>query len=141
MKNKKIVISVLFMLLLSSFSLSVIGVEIEKPICSNNRDDGKVYGYIETIGRCSTIGVPNLKIACGKNLFNYQTTYTNENGFYKFSDLTYYEAGTTFYLWIPFGQKVLGNGLTRIILNEENPEIRQYYFITYFLMFSLIHPV
>ena len=91
--------------------------------------DGRIYGWVETQGRCMRIGVPNLKVACGKNLNNYEIAVTDEDGFFEFSDLTYEDSGTTYFIWILPSQKVIFPGLKTVKLNDKNPEEDVYYYV------------
>ena len=141
MKNKKIVISLIFMIIINSLTFSVIGIELNTTNFSEDNNNGTVYGHIETTGRCIIIGVPNIKIACGKNILNYQITYTNEYGFFEFNELEYDDTGTTYFIWVPSGQKLLFKGASILHLNEENQKIQVNYFISYFFIFSYIHKV
>ena len=84
---------------------------------------------METQGRCMIIGVPNLKIACGKNLNNYEIDITDENGYFEFSNLYYKDTGTKYFLWIPIGQNVIFPNLKIIELNDENLEEEIYFFV------------
>ena len=95
-----------------------------------NGTDGRIYGWVETQGRCMVIGIPNLKIACGKTLFEYEIVITDEYGFFEFCNLPYSgNKGTTYLVWILPGQKVIFPGIKKATLTDENPEEKVYYFV------------
>jgi hypothetical protein len=109
---------------------------LNKDKINNEGMDGRIYGWIETQGRCMKIGVSNLKVACGKNLKDYETAITDEDGFFEFSELSYEDTGTRYIIWIPLGQKVIFPGLKNVELNDNNPEEDVYFFVL--LWWSLI---
>ena len=90
---------------------------------------GILSGLVETQGRCMIIGVPNIKIACGKSLNNYEIEITDENGYFEFSNLYYKETGTKYYLWILPGQNVIFPYLKIVDLNDKNSEVEIYFFV------------
>ena len=92
-------------------------------------EDGRIYGWVETQGHDMIIGVPNLKIACGKNLNNYEIELTDEDGFFEFSNLTYEDTGTKYFIWILPNQNVIFPGIKTVELNDENSEKYVYYFV------------
>jgi hypothetical protein len=91
--------------------------------------DGRIYGRVETQGHDMIIGVPDLKVACGKNLNDYQIEITDKNGFFEFSDLDYEDTGTKYFIWILPGQNVIFPGIKTVELNDENTEGDVYYFV------------
>ena len=94
-----------------------------------NGNSGRIYGRVETQGREMIIGVPNLKVACGKNLNNYEIKVTDENGYFEFSNLTYVDTGTKYFIWILPGQNVIFPGIKIVELNNENSEEDVYFFV------------
>ena len=103
--------------------------QFNKNQLNNQGEDGRIYGRVETQGREMIIGVPDLKVACGKNLNDYQIEVTDENGFFEFLDLTYEATGTKYFTWILPGQNVIFPGIKTVELNDENPEGDIYYFV------------
>jgi hypothetical protein len=93
------------------------------------RTDGRIYGWVETQGRCMKVGVPNLKIACGKNFNDYKIIVTDKDGFFNFTNVTYENSGTSYLIWIFPGQKVFYPGFKNVILNNENPKEEIYFFV------------
>jgi hypothetical protein len=73
------------------------------------------------------IGVPDLRVACGKNLNNYEIKITDKYGFFEFSDLSYEDTRTAYYIWILPGQNVIFPGIKTVALNDENSEEEVYY--------------
>jgi hypothetical protein len=110
----------------SSLSLSNKNQVNEKGIYGT---DGRIYGWVETQTRCMRIGVPDLKVACGKNLNNYEIAVTDEDGFFEFSDLMYKISVTTYFIWILPNQKVILPELKKVKLNDKNPEEDVYYYV------------
>jgi len=105
-------------------------------ICSSNKkqvneegNDGRIYGYVESQGHSMPIGVPDLKVACGNNLINYEIDITDEYGFFEFTDINYEDSGTSYYVWIPPGQKVIFPGIKTVELNDETSEEDVYFFV------------
>ena len=92
-------------------------------------NDGRIYGSVESQGHSMPIGVPNLKVACGTSLKNYEIKVTNEDGYFSFPDLTYENTGTKYYIWIPPGQKVFFRGIKTVELNDENPDEVVFFFV------------
>jgi hypothetical protein len=90
---------------------------------------GRIYGLVESQGHSMPIGVSDLKVACGRNLINYEITLTNENGYFEFPDLSYENTGVKYYVWILPGQKVFFSGIKTIELNDENSEEYVYFFV------------
>ena len=129
MKIKTLII--IGLLLLTSISIAE-----ARSISSSNKkqvndggNDGRIFGYVETQGHNMPIAFPNLKVACGTNLRNYEIKVTDENGYYDFSDLTYESTGTKYYIWIPIGQRVWFRGIEKVELNDENSEEYVYLFV------------
>jgi hypothetical protein len=102
---------------------------LNKNIVNEKVNNGKISGLVETQGRCMLVGVPNLKIACGKNLNNFEIEITDENGFFEFFDLTYEQTGTTYFIWILPNQKVIFPKVKTVELNDENIEEDVYFYV------------
>jgi hypothetical protein len=142
MKNRTItIITIVMLIVVGTISFSSVGINIKitKNSPANDdgkaygQDDGKAYGQVETIGRCMPIGIPDLRLACGRNLIDFRTTFTDEDGFFEFCNLTYDDTGTTYIVWIPPGQGIVFRGYLKFTLNKERPEKELYYFITCWL--------
>lgn len=129
MKIKTLII--IGLILLTSISIaeaSSISSSTKKQL-NEEKNDGRIYGRVECQGHNMPIGVPNLKVACGTNLKNYEIELTDENGYYDFTDLIYESTGTKYYTWIPIGQKVWFRGIETVELNDENSEECVFFFV------------
>ena len=129
MKIKVILIIGLILLV----NISIAGASTLIPLNKNQviekGKDGRIYGYVETQGRCVVIGIPNLLVLCGTNPFNRKLDITNEYGFFEFTNLTYKDTGTKYFIWILPFQKVIFPVLKTVELDAENPEDHVYFFI------------
>jgi len=120
-------------------SVSIAGASSLPPLnqkqVNENGEDGRIYGRVETQGHSMLVGVPDLKVACGTNLNNYEVKITDENGFFEFSDLTYDDTGTKYFVWILPGQSVIFPELKVVELNDENSEEDVYFYV---LLWNLV---
>jgi len=131
MKIKALIIITLILLTSISIAEASSISSSNKKQANDGGNDGRIYGRVECQGHSMPIGVPNLKVACGTNLRNYEIKVTNEDGYYDFSDLTYESTGTKYYIWIPIGQKVFFRGIEKVVLNDENSEEIVYFFVLF----------
>jgi hypothetical protein len=122
MKIKALIIIILLFFASTSIAEASSIFSSNKKQVNGGGNDGRIYGRVESQGHSMPIGVPNLKVACGTNLKNYEIKVTNEDGYYDFPDLTYESTGTKYYIWIPIGQKVFFRGIKTVELNDENSE-------------------
>jgi len=129
MKIKALIIFILLFFTSISIAEASSILLINKEQVKEDGNDGRIYGLVENQGRCMIIGLPNLKVACRKNLKNFEIEVTDENGFFEFSDLTYDNSETKYYLWILPGQNVIFPGIKTVELNDENSEQDVYYFV------------
>ena len=129
MKIRTLIIIALLLLtsisLVEASSLSILNKNQE----NHEGQDGRIFGYVETQGRCMTVGVPNIKVACGKNFDNYEIEVTDDYGFFEFCDLTYENTGTTYFIWILPNQNVVFPGIKKVKLNDESSEEFVYYLV------------
>ena len=85
--------------------------------------NGKISGDVVAPGFSLFVGVPGIKMACGKNYDEYVTTVTDGGGEFEFTDLPYEDSGTVYRVWM---QKIPGKihvlKKKRVTLDSENPE-------------------
>lgn len=94
-------------------------------------NDGIITGSVETQGKCTTIPVPDIKVACGRSFRDYDIEVTNEWGNFEFTNLSYTDSGTKYILWVPPFQKVYATGINVIELNETIIQESAYFFVYY----------
>lgn len=128
--KKRILIIIGLLLITSIFVAEASSISVLNKYKENEKgNNGKISGFVETQGRCMLVGVSNLKIACGKNLNNYEIDITDENGYFEFSNLYYKDSGTKYFIWIPIGQNVIFPNLKIVELNFENSEEEIYFLV------------
>ena len=132
-----IIIILLFFASISIAEANSIYLSNKKQV-NEKGNDGRIYGRVECQGHSMPIGVADLKVACGRNLINYEIKVTDKNGYFDFSDLTYENTGTKYYIWIPPGQKVFFRGIEKVVLNDENSEEIVYFFVLFKYLPSII---
>jgi hypothetical protein len=134
---KKKALFIVLLLLFASFP--IVGASPISHLNKNQLNEkgniGRIYGLVETQGHDMLVGVPNIKIACGKNLINYEIEITNEYGFFEFSNLTYEDKGTTYFVWVLLGQRLIFPKLKIVELDEENSEENVYFYV---LLWNLV---
>jgi hypothetical protein len=134
---KKKVLFIVLLLLFASFP--IVGASTISHLNKNQLNEkgnvGRIYGLVETQGHDMLVGVPNIKVACGKNLINFEIEITNEYGFFEFSNLTYEEKGTTYFVWVPLGQRLIFPKLKIVELDDENSEENVYFYV---LLWNLV---
>jgi len=128
---KIIALIIIGLLLLTNISIADASSinSLTKKQVNEKGNDGRIYGYVETQGHSMPVGVADLKVACGKNLNDYEIKITTENGFFEFSDLTYENTGTKYYIWVLPGQNVIFPGIKTVKLNDENSDENVYFFV------------
>ena len=103
----------------------VISKNIEVTEKNTINDNGTISGDVVTPGFSLFVGVPGIRMACGKNYDGYVTTVTDDGGEFEFTDLPYEDSGTVyrvFMLKTPGIIHVLQK--KRVALDSENPEAK-----------------
>jgi hypothetical protein len=126
---RNIVFFIIGILLLSSTFTVVAGPQILMKKGEIFGNDGIITGSVETQGRCTTMPVPDVKVACGRSFRDYDIEVTNEWGNFKFTNLSYTDSGTKYFLWIPPIQMVFATGIDIIELNDTTTEGSAYFFV------------
>ena len=135
--RREILILISFMIIIFTIlsSFSVIGLNTSKS--SKTNQIGRIYGCVESIGKCTSIPVPDKKIACGRNLRNYEIAITDNYGDFEFENLSYSDRGTFYYVWVVPGQGAIRPYIQIVLLNRNNPEEFVYYLISIWIQFEI----